>query len=256
VELEPGAGAERQGGGAAGVVAADEASSELSRLDERDRAGELSKRAMEGFLAARGWEAKSEFVFNADEAGVSMEAFYAEHDEDAFRGLVTLDGALLDEATGLWVGALNIWESGKPNYVLAYVVGNDERGYKVDWNWYEQMKTQALQDFFSRPMGEPRELRVMIRRSSFLGKTPEGEEEPLSVVLMTPFSDPYSGMIYVAPEEGLASELKEKLRWGEDRMATVKLGWVSDHRYGDAPRVVIEELVGWGLAIENAFPEE
>ncbi|MEM8953240.1 MAG: hypothetical protein AAGD22_03725 [Verrucomicrobiota bacterium] len=237
----------------AGSSEAENAELDLSNLTEKEKVLALSKRVMERFLDADGWEERQEYVLGVEQAGSSLEAFYQDHDERSFRGLVTVGDAMLDEETGLWVAAMHIWETGKPTYVLSYVIGNEERGFKVDWDWYRQINTQPLQALFTRPMSEARELRVMMRRSSFLGTVPEGEEEPLAVTLASPFKNPFSGTIYMAPEATDTATMREALPWGESRMATVRLGWVRDGRYGDAPRVVMEDILGWGLAIESKY---
>ncbi len=130
---------------------------------------------------------------------------------------------------------------------------------KVDWEWYWQVVDQGLEKFFARPSVEPRVVRAMLRRSSYLGGSGDDDEtgEPFTVRVVTPFTEEFSGRVYVTPDSELAGLFRQALNWGEDRMATLELAWVRDQRYGEkGPRVAIRRLTGWGLAINGAYSEE
>ncbi|MFV1995586.1 MAG: hypothetical protein ACC661_09120, partial [Verrucomicrobiales bacterium] len=147
----------------------------------------------------------------------------------------------------------NIWKPDSKERLLTYVVGNDKRGFKVDWEWYLQMREKNLSRFFENPGDKTEIFRVVVRRSHFYGALEEGETEPYTMRLETPFTKNFAGAIYQDPLSLSSQEMKRHLKWSEERMATVELGWISDGQFGVPRRVVIKNFLGWGLALDRAF---
>ncbi len=225
----------------------------MESLSEQDRMLVQARRVLENFMKQPTWEAKNRLVLHPEESAASMQAYYEANEPQPFEGLMTAEGVLFDEANQLWVSAFNLWETGNSSYILVYLVGSQERGHKVDWNWYHQVRGEGMNEFFAEPRKDYKTVRAIIKRTHYYGGAIEGELEPFAVTVETPFTQKFTGTIYMDPLSPVAQEIKTELKWNQERMATLELEWLTDNSYGLGERVSVRRFVGWGLALDNAF---
>ncbi len=228
---------------------------DLSHLVEEERMGILAERTLLAFLNAGDLSTRMDLVVPGENVLAEMEAYYRKHELTPFQGVVNLEGILKDVSTGLWVSAFNLWEPGSDGYLLVYVIGNDERGRRVDWSWYRQVRSEGLKKYFEGPQEVPMVVRAVLRRTHYYGSLEPGDPEPVGIRVETPFTQSFTGSVFLDPLSVPAKQLVRDLKWGQERMATIELSWVGDDRYEMGNRVVVEEFYGWGLALDRLFQD-
>lgn len=127
----------------------------------------------------------------------------------------------------------------------------DPGKYRLDWEIYVQQRENTLARFLNDPASPPAVFRVYLERKHLFDENGESVEGCLARCL-----GGFRGEVFVEENSPLRRRLKEDLKWGQPRLATVELEWRKPPGDGaEKPRPHISRFFSWQLAGLQVEPE-
>jgi hypothetical protein len=199
--------------------------------------------ALENFLDAADWKARSAFVQKADAVRPAMEKHAAAGG----------DGPIVVEE----IDFLERYPSkaGIPPYcmfevsggslkhpVLTLVEQSPKDGVRVDWEAFTEFKDDLLLRFLEKKGAPPQKFRGLLRRKHYFDKDVPDIAAKDAFELEQPNAH-FEGHVFVPRNSAVGKQLANQLPWGQDMPVIAELVWKSDAKVW---WVQIDSIVSYG----------
>jgi hypothetical protein len=199
--------------------------------------------ALENFLDAADWKARSAFVQKPDAVRSAME----KHAANGGDGPIVVDEIDFLERYPSKAGIppycmFEVSGGSLPHPVLTLVEQSTKDGVRVDWEAFTEFKDDLLLHFLEKKGAPPQKFRGLLRRKHYFDKDVPDIAGKDSFELEQPNAH-FEGHVFVPRSSAVGKQLANQLPWGQDMPVIAELVWKSDAKVW---WVQIDNIVSYG----------